>query len=130
MKNLPPVSRKQPGFGWQLIEVLPQFTRWQKGSWCALSSVALLHDEHQLPHWEWIVSFSNMGRGRLSNAEIKQCLQDFGAEDFEEDNHESGIARKFWLAVDPQYRKPCPCKDEEIITEGEYQYSVKRGATV
>lgn len=126
MIELAPVPRKKPGEGWHIGIVTADYTQWQKGHLCALSSVVMIEDEHQPAHWEWIISFSKMGRARLTNEEIKICLKAFGAEDFEEDNHEPGIARKFWLAVDPQFRKPCPCKDEEVITEGEYQYSVKK----
>lgn len=118
--------RKAPDSSWSLFGVYEDYTAYQKGGWCALSSVAYLHDEHLPPHWEWVISFSYMGKARLSDAEVKRCLKDFGAEDFEEDNHEPGIARKFWLAVEHQYRKPCPCKDEVVITEGDYQYSVKK----
>lgn len=115
-----------PSGGWVLVGLTPDYTAYQKGNYCALSSVVEVMDEHLPLHWEWLVSFSAVNRKRLSNAEVAQCLRDFGAGDFEEDNHERGIARKFWKAVDPQYRKPCPCKDEAVIFEGEYQYSVKR----
>ena len=122
-----PPERKNPsGFGWSLIEINEDFTAWQNGNICALSSIVFLSDEHLPPHWEWLVSFSNMGRLRLSDKEIKPALQSFDALEFEEDNHESGAARKYWLAVLEQYRKPCPCKDEMTITEGDYKYSVKR----
>lgn len=120
-------TRKRPTSGWIMIRMYPEYTAWQRGKYCALSSLAMLDDGHQPPHWEWIVSFSIMGKERLSNAEVQQCLKEFDAENFEEDNHSPGVARKFWLAVDPQYRKPCPCKDEIVITEGDYQYSVKKG---
>lgn len=121
----PPINRKTPSGAWYIIGITPDYTAWQSGSFCALSSVAYLHDEHQPPHWEWVISFSRMGRARLNDAEVKQCLRDFDALEFEEDNHEPGIARKFWLAADPQFRKPCPCKDETVIVEGDYRYSVK-----
>lgn len=121
-----PERLKPQGNGWVLVGVTEDYTGWQNGVFCALSSVAYVHDEHTPPHWEWLISFSNMGERRLSNPAIKQCLKDFGAEDFEEDNHEIGVVRKFWKAVDPKFRKPCPCKDEVVITEGDYQYSVKK----
>lgn len=120
-------QRKIPeGFGWNFIEINENWTAWQKGNVCALSSVIQVEDEHLPLHWEWLVSFSNMGKKVLSNDELKQPLKDFGAEEFEEDNHEKGIARKFFMAVEPRFRKPCPCKDEILITEGEYQYSIKK----
>lgn len=119
-------QRKCPSNGWALLKITPDYTAYQKGEWSALSSLVQVEDEHLPLHWEWLVSFSRMGRSRLTNKEIAQCLRDFDAEAFEEDNHERGVARKFWYAVDPQYRKPCPCKDEMVITEGDYQFSTKK----
>ncbi len=122
-----PSRLKPQGNGWDLIAVTPDYTAFQKGSYCALSSVAFVSDEHLPPHWEWLISFSNQGQQRLNNTQIRQCLAAFQAEDFEEDNHEKGIARKFWKAVDEKYRQPCPCKDETIIAEGDYKYSIISG---
>lgn len=119
-------ARKIPeGFGWYIIEMNEKYTAWQNGYICALSSVAHISDEHLPPHYEWLVSFSNMGKWRLSDKDVGRALKAFGAEDFEEDNHESGVARKYWMAVEEKYRRPCPCKDEMVITEGDYKYSVK-----
>ena len=120
-------QRIRPSNGWNMMAMNKNYTAWQKGEFCALSSVCFIHDEHLPPHWEWLISFSNMGRTRLSDKEMEKCLADFNASDFEEDNHERGIARKYWQAIEPQYRKLCPCKDEVVIAEGEYQYSVKKG---
>lgn len=119
-------QRRKPSGNWTLIDINPQFTAYQRGQFCALSSLVNVYDEHQPAHWEWLISFSKMGMARLSNAEVQQCLKDFGAEDFMEDNHEPGIARKFWLAVEEKYRVPCPCQDEQVIVEGDYRYSVKK----
>ena len=119
-------SRRSPNANWSLQGIHKDFTAYQCGHMCALSSLVYVEDEHLPPHWEWLISFSDMGTRRLSNHDIKKCLKDFDALDFEEDNHERGVVRKFWLAVDHQYRKPCPCKDETVIVEGDYQYSVKK----
>jgi hypothetical protein len=118
--------RRQPENGWTMLGVTPCWTQWQKGYYCALSSLVNVYDEHQPAHWEWLISFSNQGRKRLSNQEIAICLKDFGAEGFVEDNHEPGVARKFWMAVKEKYRVPCPCQDEMVIVEGDYKYSVKK----
>lgn len=123
---LEPVERRKPNSNWSLLSIKPEYTAWQCGHMSALSSVVNVYDEHQPAHWEWLVSFSNMGKRRLSNQEIAICLRDFGAVDFLEDNHESGIARKFWLAVEEKYRVPCPCQDEKVIVEGDYKYSVAK----
>lgn len=128
MQSNPPLNakRRTPSGGWHMMDMNKDWTAYQKGKFCALSSLVNVYDEHQPAHWEWLISFSNMGRARLSDAEIKKCLRDFGAEDFMEDNHEPGVARKFWLAVEEKYRVPCPCQDEEVIVEGDYRYSVKK----
>lgn len=122
----PPRRIAPQGNGWHIAQVSEQFTGYQAGQFFALSSVVFVSDEHLPPHWEYLLSFSGFGYRRLSDAEIKLCLKDFGAEDFQEDNHEPGVARKFWKAVEERYRQPCPCKDELVITEGDYQYSVKK----
>lgn len=61
----------------------------------------------------WHISISKNG-GRCSLDEARQVLMQFGASDFEEDNHDpKHKARHFWLQCDPSHRKPCPCKDTE-----------------
>ena len=124
--NQSPPRRKPQGNGWSMIGISEEYTAWKCGEYCALSASVFLSDEHLPPHWEWLVSFSKNGGQRVSNGEIEFCLKAFDALDFEEDNHENGMARKFWYAVEQKYRVPCPCKDEKVITEGDYQYSVKK----
>lgn len=120
--------RKHPkAEGWRMITINPDFTAWQKGKYCALSSLVNVHDEHLPAHDEWLISFSIMGKERCSNKDIAMLIREWEADNFEEDNHEAGIARKFWLAVDQKYRIPCPCKDEKVITEGDYTYSITKG---
>lgn len=122
-----PQRRKPISGEWNLEQIKPEFTVWRKGFIYCLSSVVFIHDEHLPPHWEWLISFSYGGRQVLTNQQIKECLKDFDALNFMEDNHEIGNARKFWLAIEEKYRRPCPCKNEIIITQGEYQYSQKKG---
>lgn len=118
--------RKPQGFGWIMLATNENWTAWQNENICALSSMINVYDEHQPAHWEWLISFSKNGRERLTDQELLPALKAFDAENFEEDNHENGIARKLWLAVDPKFRKPCPCKNEKVIIEGDYQYSVEK----
>lgn len=125
MRDMPLAERRKPTSAWTMLNITSSWTQWQRGHFCALSSLVNVYDEHQPAHWEWLISFSNMGKKRLSNAEIQNCLKDFNAEDFMEDNHEPGIARKFWLAVEEKYRVQCPCQDETVIVDGDYRYSVK-----
>ncbi len=124
----PPAERLKPSGFWTLIAIEKDYTAWQLGDMCALSSVVYVSDEHQPAHWEWLISFSKMGRMVLNDAEIKKCLKAFGAEDFMEDNHERGVARKFWKAVEEKYRVPCPCQNERVVVEGDYRYSVEKRA--
>ena len=126
LKSNVPQRRKPQGSGWRMVDINENWTAWKKGGVYALSSVIEVEDEHQPLHWEWMISFSYMGQRVLTNKELKKPIKDFCAEGFEEDNHEKGIVRKFFMAVEPKYRVPCPCKDEIIITEGEYSYSAKK----
>ena len=64
-------TRKAPGGDWAIIGIYPEYTAYQRGHMCALSSVIQVEDEHLPLHWEWLVSFSKMGMARLSNEEIK-----------------------------------------------------------
>jgi len=118
-------QRLKPENGWQAKSVDKDFTVWQKGDYIALSSVVEVEDEHLPLHEEWLISFSKFPMQVMNGEEIAACLKDFNASDFLEDNHEKGFARKFWKAVDEKYRKPCPCKDEIQIVNGDYTYSVK-----
>jgi len=94
----------------------------------ALSSLGYIKEEKtDEPHWEWIVSFSGAGGTILPNKKIKQYLKDFNFSNAEEDNHEPGFARKFFLAVEERHRKKCECKDEEQVRLSEnYVYSRKK----
>ncbi len=123
-------TSKIPTGSWTFLQFCDQGMAWQHPSGvCAISSIVWVNDEHEPEyHWEWLVSFSIMGRRRVSDKKLKWILKDWGMEDFEEDNHTPGIARKFWLAVDQKFRKPCPCKDEIIKSEDEYFWSEKKGS--
>lgn len=120
-------ARRAPSANWILVGIEKDWTRYTNGRFMALSSLCNIDDGHQPIHLEWVLSFSRMGKARCNNADIKECLHDFDATDFEEDNHEpNGIARKFWLPVEHKYRKPCPCKDEIMASQDDYVYSIKK----
>jgi hypothetical protein len=101
--------------------------RHDKDGAIAISSLAYVQEkETDEPHWEWIVSFSGAEKTVLPDDKIKQYLKDFNFSDAEEDNHEPGFARKFFLAVEEKHRKKCECKDEEQVHLSEnYVYSRK-----
>ncbi len=70
---------------------------------------------------QWHVSISTRGNGsvrRSTDAETRQALACFFVAGAEEDNHEPGIARHFWMPLDPKRRRDCECKaDEATIVE-------------
>ena len=103
---------------------------WQSGRVLVLSSIAPM----QLPGAPegvvgptWLVSVSSRGR-RAKPHEIRRALRAFDMTHAEEDNHEPGIARKFFMPVDPAFRGVCECKVEErVVTEADgYQWTTPR----
>lgn len=74
-------------------------------------------ERHQL---EYHVSISCAGR-RATRAQVDQALRDFGMRKGFEDNHvPGGIARNFWLPVNPADPTGCHCElDEKPHDEGE-----------
>lgn len=64
---------------------------------------------------QWHVSMSKPGLGRCSDVECQQALACFGLTGAEEDNHHPGVARHFWMPVDPKRRVDCECKSDETV---------------
>lgn len=67
---------------------------------------------------QWHVSMSRWAAGvatRASDEECRQTLACLGLAGAEEDNHEPGIARHFWVPVDPARRRDCECKETERV---------------
>lgn len=60
---------------------------------------------------QWHISISTKGE-RPKN--VFAILRDFGMSHGEEDNHHPGIARHFWLPIDPAHRADCECKADEV----------------
>lgn len=83
------------------------------------------------PQWHVSISFGPNATRRLTSDELKPVLRDFGMTEAEEDNHEPGRARHFWLPVDPAHRVDCECKTtEEVHTEADgHRWSNPRNAT-
>lgn len=63
---------------------------------------------------QWHISVSNGGKYRPTPNEVARALRDFDMVDAEEDNHHPGVARHFWMPVDPAHRVDCECKDDEV----------------
>lgn len=79
---------------------------------------------------QWHVSMSSEGPKRCTDVEVRQALACVGMTGAEEDNHHPGVARHFWMPVDPKRRVECECKTTEVVvTEPDgYKYSEKIGA--
>jgi len=99
---------------------------WQCGPICVISSLVLAEAPDgkgdAIPQWH--VSIASVGR-RPKPHHVRKALRAFGIEAAEEDNHEPGNARHFWLPVDPARRVDCECKTTEtVITDPDgYRWS-------
>ena len=69
------------------------------------------------PTPQWHISVSSRGR-RPKPHEIRRALRALGMVGAEEDNHHPGVARHFWLPVDPAHRVGCECKAAEDTITG------------
>jgi hypothetical protein len=66
---------------------------------------------------QWHISISAMGK-RPKEHHVRRALRAFGMVSAEEDNHHPGVARHFWMPVDPAHRVECQCKtDEDVIVD-------------
>lgn len=63
---------------------------------------------------QWHISVSRIPGHRASAREVGIALRAFGMSGAEEDNHHPGVARHYWLPVDPAFRVGCECKVEEV----------------
>lgn len=67
---------------------------------------------------QYHISFSLIaGEARATDRDCAVCLASFHLTGADEDNHEPGRARHFWMPLDPRHRVECECKDETIIVE-------------
>lgn len=117
-----------PGFwrGWIPLDAPPMHpaplsvSRWSYGPIVVISALEdAEYPDGQGRGPQWHVSISRNGR-RPSVADVRKALRSFRMVGSEEDNHHPGVARHFWLPVDPSHRVDCQCKvDEEIIVEGD-----------
>lgn len=92
---------------------------WQKGRICCISGLELATYPDRSggtgPQWHLSVTLL---RQHPPDSVIRIALAAFDLEAAEEDNHEPGNARHFWMPVDPQHRVECECKaDEQLVVE-------------
>lgn len=122
-----PASRSPRVPGWRpLPRSMPLHFVWGRGPLRVISSVGMM----ELPDGggeqgpTWLISVSSGGT-RATDREARRALRDFGMAGAEEDNHTPGIARAFFLVVDPARRVDCECKTTEtvIVEEDGYRWS-------
>lgn len=125
MKEL---HERRPRGGWTALPVQSAFTRdsqftqtsrWQKGSIVVLSSLehAELPGSGGLAGPTWHISVSRYGK-RPTPKDVGRALRDFGMVGADEDNHHPGVARHYFMPIDPAYRSACECKTtEDVIVE-------------
>jgi hypothetical protein len=83
----------------------------------ALSAIELVEGEDGKVTREWHVSVSHGGK-IPSNEAMDMVRRAFGMEDAFEDNHNPGVVRNLWLAIDPDdRRKGCTCVENEAAHE-------------
>lgn len=93
--------------------------RWTNGAVVACSSrhAAVEVKKSGLLVPQLHVSISDGGQ-RATDDVVRAALADFGFEGAEEDNHQPGIARHFWLVEGLGVQPDCECKKvEETIVE-------------
>lgn len=98
----------------------PSVSGWTNGKLVAISSLSMaeLPDGSQKTGPQWHVSISKIPMLRPSDEECRRALRAFCMLGAEEDNHHPGVARQFWMPVDPASRVDCECKDaEDVIIE-------------
>jgi hypothetical protein len=112
-----PIKAKRPtGSKWQLLSPFQNGGAWERRGVRVLSTI----DQAKLPRTDligpqWHVSISNGGKFRPMQAEVDRALQDFNMVGAEEDNHHPGVARHFWMPIDPAFRVDCECKEDEVL---------------
>jgi hypothetical protein len=101
---------------------------WQNGTTFVLSTLV----DAELPDrsgrgLQWHLSVTRRKRGDLHRQperpepeDVRRARRAFGLAETEEDNHHPGVARHFWMPVDPAKRVECECKtDETTVVEGD-----------
>ena len=70
-----------------------------------------------IPQWHVSMSKRNdahdVASKRPTDEECNQALACLGMTGAEEDNHHPGVARHFWMPLDPKRRVDCECKADE-----------------
>lgn len=122
MTNLAPTRERWPGgrHWWptRVNSVANPNTRswsaWTNGKLLAISALEMAElPDASGPGLQFHVSISAMGK-RCDDEQARRALKAFRLVGAEQDNHEPGNAKHFWLPVDPAHRVDCECKASEI----------------
>lgn len=109
---------------WQLVSRSPLQSTWRSGAIVVISALEMaeLPDRSGVGP-QWHISISYRGR-RAKPHHARKALRAFGMTSAEEDNHHPGIARHFWLVVDPAHRVECECKTDEttVVEQDGYRW--------
>jgi|APDOM4702015159_1054818.scaffolds.fasta_scaffold43601_3 hypothetical protein len=89
---------------------------WQRGPLKVISALewAELPDGSGYLGLQWHISVSRWPE-RANDDDVKRALRDFGMLGAEEDNHEPGVVRNFWMPLDADARVDCECKTTEVV---------------
>lgn len=77
---------------------------------CGIRVISTIEFTSESRGVEWHLSVSERGGKYPGKFAIEKALKDFGATDFESDDHGSTVAH-FWLPVEKDKRGDCDCKD-------------------
>ncbi len=100
-------------------DVILSYSVWSRGQIRVISALEMaeLPDRSGVGP-QWHISVSRGPKKRPRPTDVRAALRAFQMHGAEEDNHHPGVARHFWVPVDPAHRVDCECKEEEaVITE-------------
>jgi hypothetical protein len=93
---------------------------WVRPGFRIISGLELAEAPHgkdrSIPQWHMSIARISSARTRARDHDVQRFLVAFAMQGAEEDNHEPGLARHFWMPVDPTERVDCECKADEVTT--------------
>ena len=98
-----------------------RLSAWRNGPVTVISELAYckLPREGAGMGLQFLVSISANGK-RPKPHHVRKALRAFGMVGAEQDNHHPGVARHYWLPVDPEQRVTCQCKEsEDVLDDGQ-----------
>lgn len=103
---------------WSGVKPSAHASAWRCGPLMVLSTlVDAEYPDGQGTGQQWHISVSDNGK-RPKPKQVRKALRAFNMVGTEEDQHHPGVARHFWLPLDPAHRVDCQCKvDEQVVVE-------------